>query len=144
MVADVPFQERHNAKAKEALNLLRKLASQATTTNSIKSSLESFNWIELPPSSTNTTTTTNLGKGLVKMFILKTIEGTMNSTSEGLTGGGEMRRGVRSNESLFLRGEGFIEGQWNCEDVVATIRSFGARAVSLSLSLTLCEILLKI
>ena len=45
--------------------------------------------------------------------------------------GGRKRSGfgTRHDESLpWARGEGFIAGSWKMEDVVATTRSFGARA----------------
>ncbi|BGP32680.1 hypothetical protein JCM10296v2_004463 [Rhodotorula toruloides] len=43
---------------------------------------------------------------------------------------GPASRGLRADEALpFFRGEGWIEGSWRREDVVATIASLGARAV---------------
>lgn len=105
-----PYYERHDKAAKEALNKLRSLASQVNTGgNSVVESLESFGWIK----NGNTT------KG-VRMFTLPS-DDTVSSDIK--------RRGVRANETLKVRGEGFLEGAWEVEDVVGTIRSFGARAV---------------
>ncbi|BGP25210.1 hypothetical protein JCM10295v2_004132 [Rhodotorula toruloides] len=43
---------------------------------------------------------------------------------------GPASRGLRADEALpFFRGEGWIEGSWRREDVIATIASLGARAV---------------
>lgn len=106
-----PYYERHDTAAKEALNKLRTLAAQVNTGgNSIAESLESFGWIK----NGNTT------KG-VRMFTLPTEGDTVNSDIK--------RRGVRANEILKVRGESFLEGAFEVEDVVGTIRSFGARAV---------------
>ncbi|GAA5987483.1 hypothetical protein JCM11641_003844 [Rhodosporidiobolus odoratus] len=45
-------------------------------------------------------------------------------------GAGPASRGTRANEALpYFRGEGWIEGSWNVEDVAATIASIGARSV---------------
>ncbi|BGP16833.1 hypothetical protein JCM10213v2_004838 [Rhodosporidiobolus nylandii] len=42
---------------------------------------------------------------------------------------GPASRGLRADETLpFFRGEGWLEGQWNREDVAATICSIGARS----------------
>ncbi|GAA6043887.1 hypothetical protein JCM8097_004287 [Rhodosporidiobolus ruineniae] len=43
--------------------------------------------------------------------------------------GGPATRGLRADETMLVRGEGWIEGAWRREDVAATITSIGARAV---------------
>lgn len=48
----------------------------------------------------------------------------------GESGRGRVKQGIRAHESLpFFRGEAFVEGSWRVEDVAATVRSLGARAV---------------
>lgn len=40
-----------------------------------------------------------------------------------------MRGGLRADESITVRGEGWIEGAWRVDDLQATVTSLGARAV---------------
>ena len=39
------------------------------------------------------------------------------------------RGGLRANESITVRGEGWIEGAWNVDDVAGTVASLGARGI---------------
>ncbi|KDE04140.1 hypothetical protein MVLG_05431 [Microbotryum lychnidis-dioicae p1A1 Lamole] len=104
-------RHRHSACVDKALVLCREMAAEATTSaiagedQGIIQNLESAGWAY------HTTT-----EG-VRIFSKQSTE------SSSLNG-------VRENESLpYFRGEGWIEGSWQLEDLYATIVSVGARSI---------------
>lgn len=128
---------RHAATAQTALALLNKLATQACTPSpgahndssthpgrGITSNLESYGWIYQGTLKS------------IRMYILPSDNnpflGTPSLSVHSQDASHNRRRGqgVRKNETLpYIRGEGWLEGDWDLRDLSATIRSFGARSV---------------
>ncbi|SCV69692.1 BQ2448_1086 [Microbotryum intermedium] len=107
----LPRRHRHSECVDKAMVLCQKLAAEATTSavagedQGIIQNLESTGW---------TYHTTTEG---VRIFSKQSTE-----TSS--------INGVRENESLpYFRGEGWVEGSWQLEDLYATIVSVGSRSV---------------
>lgn len=129
---------RHSSTAQTALALLHKLADQACTPSAgahndqgtplgrgITSNLESYGWMYQGTLKS------------IRMYILPSDNnpytlGTPSLSVNSQDGGTNRRKGqgVRKNETLpYIRGEGWLEGEWDLRDLSATIRSFGARSV---------------
>lgn len=128
-----PTHHRHSRHAQHALQTLASLADQATSpppdlrgSLGITHNLEAHGWLFHGVTSG------------VRIFSMEDEEMEGSVEREGsrpeTTGGTEMkikvRQGIRESESLpWFRGEGWVEGAWRVEDVAATLRSYGARAM---------------